>query len=97
MFNSNTRRVQQKKIDDKSVYVTLPSDETGLYPGNTVTYEVVGDGKIVLTKIDEKLQKEVGIISYINKLLRKFELHHRYQITVRQDSDEKTNLNVVQI
>ncbi len=87
--DTNIRIAQQK--GDKSINITLPIDETEIYPGDSVNFEVVDKGKVVLTKIKNgKAEKENVAISYLNKLLEKFGLHTHYEIT------KKDKINVVE-
>ncbi len=78
---SKLRIAQQKREGDKSIYLTLPVKETGIYPGDGVLYDVVESGKVILTKMKkEDIEKENSIICYINKLLQAFGLHTDYEL-----------------
>lgn len=51
MSQSKIRIAQQKTSDDKSIYITLPIKETGISPGDSIMFEVVNKGTIILHKL----------------------------------------------
>lgn len=66
---SNKRLVQKK---NKSVYVNLPPEETGLHEGDVIEFQVLSEGNILLRKMEHI---DIKDDSTIKKIFNIFGFH----------------------
>lgn len=90
--HSNKRFVQNKDSKTGTVIISFPSEDTGLYPGDVIEFNVVSKGKIVVQKLEstDLIRNE----STLNKILDVFGLHEH--ITYRlKDTNEQIDIKPV--
>ena len=74
----NLRTAQIKSETDKSIYITLPIEETGISPGDSVMFETVKKGTVILHRLRKEDIEESK--SIYDKLVDMLGIGKRYEL-----------------
>ncbi len=87
---SNKRIVQRKDKKTRSVYVTFPSDKTGLEEGDVVEFKVMDNGVVLISKM--KSHDAIKKHSFFEKLLETLGIDNHVEYEWKEDNPKKTTI-----